>query len=184
MKKILICYLVFSMLFLTGCGHIYRTGDADYYYEHGQYVSSFGTGSHFVYSPDFVKKFETTNASFHHYVPSGSLLCPLGEYDISILSMTYLSHNYELAKQDLFDNTEYVSEEPNYVYNDYDFYIIMSHIDDDSYKYVNAFSDTKNAIVLMGIWISTESNINLDIPEEEWPEFLRTYYGEYYDFDA
>ena len=112
MKKILICCLIFSILLLASCNEIYRTGDVDYYYEHGQYASSFGTGFHYVYSPDFFKKFESIDSSFHHYVPPSSFSCPLGEYDISIINMVYSPENYALAKQDLFDNTEYISEEP------------------------------------------------------------------------
>ena len=49
---------------------------------------------------------------------------------------------------------------------------------------LNAFNDEKHTIILMGIHVSDGDDINLNVPEEEWPKFLRTYFGEYYDFDA
>ncbi|MBR2930614.1 MAG: hypothetical protein IKC32_05230, partial [Clostridia bacterium] len=186
MKGIITLVLIISMLLFVSCGEFHRTGDLDYYYEEGRYLSDFETTRDYVYSVYFVKKFETIDFCFHYYLAPASFWSPLGKYDISVSNITYSSENYELAKQDLFENTEYVSEAPNYVYNDYDFYRVEPRNEPERnvFRYFNAFSDTKNTIVLMGIWISTESNINLDVPEDEWPEFLRTYFGEYYDFDA
>ena len=170
------------MLLLASCNEIYRTGDVDYYYEHGFYLSSVETTAHCVYSKEFVKKFELLDFSFHYYEDKPQLLYPLSEYDASFISMTYSKENYESAKQDLFDNTEYISAEPKYVYNGYEFYINPSVL--NAQLFMNVFHNEKNRIILIGFYKDPTSDINFDVPEDEWPEFLRTYYGEYYDFDA
>ena len=183
MKKILICILVLAILLLSGCFSArYETGDVDYYYRQGYALSSVETTGHCVYSKEFVKKFELLDFSFHYYEDKPQLLYPLGEYDASFISMTYSKENYESAKQDLFDNTEYISAEPKYVYNGYEFYIKPSV--KKAQLFMNVFHNEKNRIILIGFYKDPTSDINLDIPEDEWPEFLRTYYGEYYDFDA
>ena len=183
MKKLLVCFLVLAILLLTGCDDsIYRTGDVDYYYRQGYALSSVETTGHCVYSKDFVKKLEILDFSFHYYSDESQLLYPLGEYDASFISITYSDENYESAKHDLFANTEYISNEPKYVYNGYEFYIKPSVL--NAQLFMNVFQGEKNRIILIGFYKDPTSDINLDVSEEEWPEFLRTYYGEYYDFDA
>ena len=172
------------MLLFVSCGEFHRTGDLDYYYEEGYTASSLGTSHLLVYSRDFIKKFENLNFEFHHYLNSFTPDTPLGEYDLSIITITYDATEYELAKNDLFENTEYISKEPNYTHNSYDFYIMKTYYECGDWLFLNAFCEDKKVIVLMGFYRDPTTNINLDVPEDEWPEFLRTYFGEYYDFDA
>ena len=183
MKKIFVFCLIVSMLFSVSCSReLYRTGDVDYYYEEGYRLSSYHTAREVVYSVEFVKKFEALDSTFHYYVEPSHGVAPFGEYDVVIISITYSAENYELAKQDLLNNTTYISEEPNYMHNGYDFYKVEWY--HERKLFVHAFNDTQNIVVLMGMYISGTFDINLNVPEDEWPEFLRTYYGEYYDFDA
>ena len=182
--------VIFSMLLISGCGDVYLNGDVDYYYEVAEHMSSVGVTRYCVYSKEFVKKFDNSSFEFHYYVPSPQMLFPLSEYEICIVAINYHPESYNLAKQDLFDNTEYLSLEPSYIYNEYEFYRFasltegdMNHIL-DTYLYMNVFNDKNNTIVLIGFGKDPTSDINFDMLEEEWPEFLRTYFGEYYDFDA
>ena len=191
MKKLMISTLIILMIFLSSCGGYMSSyplkGDLDYYYEEGYRLSDFETTEDLVYSVEFVKKFEALDFAFYYYSAPISFIYPLGEYDLCIISITYPEENYELAKQDLFDNTAYISlEKPNYMHNGYDFYSEAWRSEFDRYtdRVFHAFNDTQKTVVLMGMNISGKSDINLDVPEEEWPEFLRTYFGEYYDFDA
>ena len=180
MKKTLVCFLVLAILLLTGCNDsIYKTGDVDYYYESGFAASSFGTTDYLMYSQEFVKKFENLSFNFNYFGGPISLPSCCRDYDNSIITITYSPENYKLAKEDLFENSNYFSDKPLYIYNGYELYRI--NLSDNRCKlFINAFHDEKNTIVLMGAF-----DLNLDIPEEdEWPEFLRTYFGEYYDFDA
>lgn len=183
MKKILVFCLIVSMLFSVSCSReVYITGDVDYYYESGYNLSPFESTLLCVYSVDFVKKFDAVDFSFHYYEAPPVFILGCCAYDISVVSITYSQENYYIAKQDLFDNTEYRPTEPQYVYNGYDFY--KNNYSDERHLFLNAFNDSKYTIVLMGFYASVDSRMNIDISNEEWPEFLRTYYGEYYDFDA
>ena len=190
MKSIIAFVTIITMIFVSGCGgctrSYHRTGDLDYYYEEGYRLSDFETAMNIVYSVEFVKKFEALDFVFHYYLAPSNFMDPLGEYDLCVVSISYSAENYELAKQDLFDNTEYVSNMPQYVHNGYKFYRIpyFETTKRKIWLMLNAFNDEKHTIILMGIHVSGGDDINLNVPEEEWPEFLRTYYGEYYDFDA
>ena len=185
MKK-MVCILILSVFFLTSCQGadilgktVHATGDADYYYKNGWAESSYGTTDCLMYSREFVKKFENLSFNFNYFGGPISLPSCCRDYDFGIISITYSSENYNLAKEDLFANSNYFSDKPLYIYNGYELYRI--NLSDNRCKlFINAFHDENYTIVLMGVFDS-----NLDIPEEdEWPEFLRTYYSEYYDFDA
>lgn len=184
MKSALLCVLLIISTTFARCPatrDFHANGDLDYYYEKGGGLSDFETSLHFVYSPEFVKKFECLDGEFDFYIKSGYFL---GEYEIAILSLIYSPELYLEAKQDLFNNTNYISEQPTYVYNGFEFYKKESKSFEDFVFYINAFHDGKNTIVILGFHTNPRANINANVPEDEWPEFLRTYFGEYYDFDA
>ena len=189
MKKRLVCMAFVLSILLTSCSgtrDFHIKGDIDYYYEEGCRLSCFETPLNFIYSPDFVNKIEPLEGEFNYFYKDGDILKTgelFSKYEIAILTLSYTPESYLQAKEDLFDNSNYVSAMPDYAYNGFEFYKKESGSIEYIF-YVNAFNDVKNHIVILGFHTGPGKNICADVPEEEWPEFLRTYFGEYYDFDA
>ena len=93
---------------------------------------------------------------------------------------------YNLAKKDIFRNTDFLSETPQYVYNDYEFYRLNFHAEFDSWYTMNAFNDAKNTIVMFGFFGDVKLNGEKigELPvQSEWRDYLKTHFGEFYDFD-
>ena len=197
-KRIITIILVILLVFsLVSCQaeNYYRTG-MDFYISHGENCSQHGV-TRFVYSPEFVERYEYIDANFHYFESKVfRTVLPViwvnkhGGYELALLYIHYTDEVYEIAKADLLDNTKYLSESPIYSYNGYDFYRLTIYSDDNSNYILHAFDDQNKRVVLLGFYACGKLENGKrqplgELPDEsEWGEYLEKYYGEFYDFNA
>ena len=173
----IIIILLIILLTFTACA--FKSSGIDDYLNNPNH-SQVELTNFFLYSSNFVKKYNYLDADYQYYdtgIFGGDY------YEVAILYLTYSPDIYAQAKKDIIDNTDFVSDAPEYSYNGYEFYRINIRVDSDDWKnwfVMNSFNDEKHTIIAMGF--SGEPSNKFQVSQSEWPEFLKTYYGDFYDF--
>ena len=138
---------------------------------------------HFLPSQTFISDFEYINGGYHYY--EENIFKDNGNPDTSILYLQYEPTVYSEAKDFTLENIPAYGEEV-YTYNDYVFYQNENFVSLKGESYfprwftMVCYNDTNNTLIFLGFYKSTS-----DIKDiSNWQEFIDTYYGEYYDFNA
>ena len=161
-------------------GVIQHSGVDEYVRSKGNHCQIGASG--FLYTYKFVEKFDYLDGDYDYFATTWTTL---DGYELAIMHLTYTPDIYTLAKADIFENTTFVSDGPVYIYNGYDFYRLEWDMNTSNKFTMNAFNDEKNTIVMIGFCgRSTETGLIGTLPDQAgWSEYLKTYFGEYYNFD-
>ena len=178
--RIILLYLVIALsLSLFGCHEFKREG-LNHYLDR-QDDSQVELTSLFLYSPTFLQEYEYVNGDYHYY-DTGDF--GKNDYEVAIIHLTYEPNVYEQAKQCIFENTEFVSEDPESSFNGYDFYRINIRLDWENWFVMNVFNDELNTVLAIGFYTAYPTPEYLNLVQNDWQGFLDTYFGEYYDFSV
>lgn len=145
--------------------------------------STLETGDKLFYSRDFVTLFDYAEGEYYFYEEIDVLN---SKYEVSLLRLKYSPEVYEIAKQNVFENTkDYETIDPQYTYNGYKFFTRRA---DNEYIFsgqliLNVFNDEKCFIFALGFYDFYPKD-DFTLTNESIAVFLRTYYSEYYDFDV
>lgn len=193
--RIISVVLAFAlMLVLCSCDSRYETHGIDEY-THGDFKSgNYGDSSTEI---DEFGLEDTRFFSDYPYIDAGFDWVETAKFeffDICETAILYLEYDedvYKDAKQFCFENIGYLCDEPSEQYKDYLFYDFY-HTDTDEENFRNnypevfkrvAFNDEENKIVFLGIYTSDKISEEIVDDVNDWGEFLKKYYGEYYSFD-
>ena len=199
MKKIIaiisFILIVSTLVIFTSCSpdaYIdYHESDIDFFFSGNVPEDAMSTT---MVSPlnSILKEYGYINAQYDYFVKNAEVWADEvfgpGDYNLSILSITYEPETYLSVKARFFETVEYVTESPELAYNGYDFY--EYHYTDWSpervwFRFIyHAFNDEKNTIVLLKY---KECRRNSEVEQMRYDDFigfLDKYYGEYYDFHA
>ena len=192
MKKIIFIITIFcSVVSFVSCyanEDIYCSG-MDCYIDGCQGISEYEV-EHFLYSSDFITKYQYDSGNFHYFEAKELRgLATKGGHELAIMYLKYSPDVYLSAKNDLINNSDYLSSEPLYQYNGYNFYRLDFHSSKNYWYAMNAYNDEKQTLVFLGFYGGfVENGKNGRVgelpPESAFSEYLNTHFGEFYDFNA
>ena len=176
----------------------------DFYYDSlGEYITRIeqrGVGysqveidypDYFLPIKTFASDFEFVDGGFHYYEEdlSREIFEGKREPEIAILYLRYCEDIYENAKKYMLNNIPRYGEK-TYIYKDYIFYENANFISLHGRRFpkwftMACYNDEKHTLMFIGFYdgypgLSSEEQNNI---EENWGNFLETYYGKYYNFD-
>ena len=197
MRKILCLFLMIIILFnLTSCSG----GIADELFSdkpqcvsgienYNPHASGYEITLWILYSKTFLTEYDYLDGEYNYFINGNYLPLPWVDntdfYESCIFSLSYSPETYTSAKADLFSNMQYSSNTPFMIHNGFDFYRLKITESSDTQVLIHAFNDEKGEMVLMGCYANNENTLSSFLERgETWLDFLKTYFGEYYDFDA
>lgn len=134
-----------------------------------------------------IDDFEYVGGKFYRYTHASNIF--VEDIDKCLMYIEYTQENYQKAKESVFgdcDNNseiDYLSEQ---TYNEYHFF--TSYYDNrDKVEVLNAmagYNDDKNRLVFISIYCSTTEYTEADLLDTDFEGYLKSVYGEWYDFDS
>ena len=189
-------FLILSLLIMASCSpeaYIdYHENDIDFYFNGS--VPDDAIATPMFPQDDILKEYDYISAEYEYFVKNaevwfGTIQGP-GDYNLSVLSITYEPETYLSLKAYLKETLEYFTDTPELSFNGYDFYqypntgwapygVWFSFI-------YHAFNDEKNKMVFLKYIDHRRKSDPEDeyLRKNDFVAFLDKYYGEYYDFHA
>ena len=131
---------------------------------------------------NFIDNFAYTNGYFCYFCYGKSSLFSIS--DRALLYFEYDNETYYQAKEYVFENLN-LSDSPVEEYNEYVFYDNYTGTLPINFPYSFmrvAYNDSNNTLIFIGCYMSSDFDQNIDELSNNWEEFLKRYYNNWYDF--
>jgi hypothetical protein len=185
MKKrfFLSAVLLAIMLPLTGCSHEAGYTEVMDVKDFSPALSSVGTTSDLI-PENFLNMFQYTENKFYRYANDECIFH--WNMDKTLMYLQYPNVVYEEAKEYILTEMD-LDFSVERSYNGYVFYMNLAYSPNiifPSQSLMAGYNDTANRLVFLGMCCSDDVYPEVNLGLTDFGAYLKTFYGEFYDFDA